>query len=252
LEGSLLNGCRAGEDGNRQCIAEADGIAGEIGQIGERGGEIVDGLAIDASLGGGLGMCGWRDACGSGGRGALECSRPLVMVGEQHGRQRLLHVPGYVVGEHAEQHLATPPPRTAMMDWPDVEIGGFEAVEGALDLAEALLSEHDLFGGADLGGQVGANDIEPVEGGLGGDGILLARPRQGGVGDGHVEMLCHLVLVEHGNDGDADSGLAPQQARFVPQPDGNGGKQTLGGVELPPLSRPTALVPKTPAQVRGY
>jgi hypothetical protein len=42
------------------------------------------------------------------------------MVGEQRGRQRLLHVPGYVVGEHAEQHMATPPPRTAMMDWSDV------------------------------------------------------------------------------------------------------------------------------------
>ena len=49
-------------------------------------------------------------------------------------------------------------------------------MEGALDLAEALVGKHDLLGWEDLGGEVGANDVEPVECSLGGNGVVLARP----------------------------------------------------------------------------
>lgn len=54
----------------------------------------------------------------------------------------------------------------------------------------------------------GAHDIDAVERCFGGDGVGLARERQTGRGDGDVEVLGHLVSIEHGADLQADPGPA--------------------------------------------
>jgi hypothetical protein len=50
----------------------------------------------------------------------------------------------------------------------------------------------------------------------------------GCVADRHIEVLGHLMLVEHGANGDADPGGASQGAAFVVQPGGDGVEQALG------------------------
>ncbi len=65
-----------------------------------------------------------------------------------------------------------------------------------------------VFVGEGLFGQAGAHGVEAVERGLLRDLIALSGEGEPVVGDRQLEVLGHLVLVEHGADGHADLGRA--------------------------------------------
>ena len=63
-----------------------------------------------------------------------------------------------------------------------------------------------------VGVNVGAQHVDAVQGGFGGDLVVAAFDGQAGVGDGVVEVLGHLVFVDHLADRDADGVTAGQPA----------------------------------------
>ena len=113
------------------------------------------------------------------------------------------------------------------MDGAQVQVVGLEAAELAFHMGEVLVGD-DGGGRVELGGgHRGAEHVDAIERGLGGD--LVSPPGQGqaGVGDGHVEVLGHLELVDQFAGFEADL-VSPGQA-----PVGHGGhewgQQGLGG-----------------------
>ena len=80
---------------------------------------------------------------GDGGWGALRLrhhafsqgfgSVPVGII-EQHGRQTLPHMPFEIIGQHAEEDVRPHPVRQPVMDGPDLQIDGFDAAKGPLDI----------------------------------------------------------------------------------------------------------------------
>ena len=81
---------------------------------------------------------------------------------------------------------------------------GLEGGEGGLDATETLVGEHGALGGEVLGAEAGADDIEAVEGGLAGDGVLVALEGEVALLDVGEEVLAHLAPVEDAGGGDGD------------------------------------------------
>nr|WP_239656557.1 hypothetical protein [Mycobacterium riyadhense] len=48
-----------------------------------------------------------------------------------------------------------------------------------------------------MGGHAGAQHVDTVEGGFGGDLVVFTGDGQAGVGDPALKVLAHLVLVDH-------------------------------------------------------
>ena len=103
-------------------------------------------------------------------------------------------MPGEVGGEHADQHVALDPVLQAVEDRAQVQVVGFDVPEVAFDVLEVLVGGHGAGGVESVGGDGGADDVDPVEPGLGVDLVLLALDGQAGVGDGDVKCLAILYL----------------------------------------------------------
>jgi hypothetical protein len=82
-----------------------------------------------------------------------------------------------------------------------------------------------------FGFEAGAQHVDAIEGGFGGDLRGLALERDIVVRDGNGEVLGHFIAVDHGADRERDLVLAAQ--RLVGAPDAilNGGQFFLGGIE---------------------
>ena len=74
---------------------------------------------------------------------------------------------------------------------------GVEGAEEPFDVGEVFVAQHDLIALKCLVGQAGAQHVDAVEGGLGGDGVLVAGEAERLVGDVQVKVLGHLELVAH-------------------------------------------------------
>ncbi len=118
-----------------------------------------------------------------------------ILVVEQHGLQFLAHVPFDVVGEHAQEDMG--PGLGAVVDGTDLQIHGLQAAEGPFHRTQPLVGAHRA-GTVELAlRQAGADHVEAVEPGLGGDGSLIAPIGEDTVVvDGPREVLRHLVLAD--------------------------------------------------------
>ena len=65
-----------------------------------------------------------------------------------------------------------------MPDGPHVQFG-VEGAEEPLDIGEVLVAQHDIVAAQGVFGQAGAQHVDPVEGGLGGDALGVARDNAG-------------------------------------------------------------------------
>jgi hypothetical protein len=198
------------EEGFAWRLVDRHGVSGEGCEIGEEGAKAVDAQAVVCSLGsnlaaGGVGSQGGRDDGFAQGGGA-----GAVVILEEDGGEGLAHVPLEVIGEHAEEDVGAHAVGEAMVDGSDLEIDGLDRAEGALDEGEALVCGDRLGGGEGRDRHGGANDVEAVEGGFVIDVIGLAHGGEAVVGDGELEVLGHLVAIEHLADRHADLVFAAQ------------------------------------------
>ena len=86
----------------------------------------------------------------------------------------------------------------------------------ALDLFQLLVGADDIGCGEFALGDAGAEHVDAVERGLGGDLVLLALEAEGGVADLDLEMLAHPPAVPDLADGEPDRRLAGKRALVNP------------------------------------
>src|SRR5208337_2556924 len=99
-------------------------------------------------------------------------------------------------GQHAEEDMRLHPGCRPVKDWSDFKINGFKRTEGTLNLAEAFVGGDGLRIAQCFGWQIGANDIEAIEGGLFCNVFGLAVECEAVFFDGNFEVLGHLVPME--------------------------------------------------------
>src|SRR6266436_4729271 len=116
----------------------------------------------------------------------------------------LAQVPGEVAGEHADQDVAADPAGEVVVDGPQVQVVGFGDAEVPLDVLEILVGGDRAGGVQDAAGDAGADDVDPVEGGLSGDLLLVPRPAEAAGADVEDEVLGDLPLIDHLADPDPD------------------------------------------------
>src|SRR3974390_2080019 len=120
----------------------------------------------------------------------------FLIVGESERRERLAQVPGEVGGEHAQQHVGPDPVFQVVVNRPQVDVFGFHRPEVAFEVPE-VFAGLDGLGGAELfrrGG--GADDVDPVKFGLGGDFAFVAAELEPAVCDVGDEVLADFALVD--------------------------------------------------------
>ena len=84
----------------------------------------------------------------------------------------------------------------AVPDGPDVQVG-VEGAEGTLDLGEGLVAGGDDLGGFQVAGlDAGAEHVDAVERGFGGDGVLVAGVAEVVLADVGPEVLDDLAPVQ--------------------------------------------------------
>ena len=142
----------------------------------------------------------------------------LVVIVEQHRRQALAHVPFEVIGQHAEKHMPAHPIGQPVMHRTDLQIDGLDAAKGALHQGQGLVAAHRLGIAQHVGGEVRADDIQAIGCRLGGDLGGLAGEAEGRVSDVEIEMLAHLVGVEHRADRERDLGGTAHRIALARQP----------------------------------
>src|SRR5262245_5037568 len=84
------------------------------------------------------------------------------------------------------------------------EIDGLQRAKGLLHTTETFVGAHCGCGIGVCRRQVGANHIEAVEGGLGGDAERVLGEAERILGDADVEMLGHVAASQYGADRLAD------------------------------------------------
>src|SRR5260370_6962069 len=106
---------------------------------------------------------------------------------------------------------------------PDLEIDGLDRAEGAFGLAQTLVGPHDIAGSERGLLEIGADDVEAIEFGLGLDATGVAGEGEAVVGDGQGEVLGHLVPMEHRTAAQPDllcaaprPGLAARGLAYLP------------------------------------
>ena len=177
-----------------------DGVAGDGGEIVDESGETVYRITLGRSLRCRLGLCALRHPCrrhdgGTPGLGAFGTLGTLVV--EQHRLEFLAHVPFDVVGQHAKEDVGPNPGFAAVVDGPDLQIHGLETAEGAFHTTEPLVGAHRAGAIEVAGRQTGADHVEAVEPGLGGDGGFIALPDEDTIlVDEPREVLRHLVFAD--------------------------------------------------------
>src|SRR6266699_3702194 len=103
-----------------------------------------------------------------------------------------VHVPGDVVGEHADEHVGGDPVFEPVADGADQQVG-VQAAEDPLDVFQGLVGLHRGAGAEHAGGQAGADHVDAVQGRFAGDLLLVAAPGQPVAGDVHSEVLGDLL-----------------------------------------------------------
>src|SRR5262249_30600808 len=138
-------------------------------------------------------------------------------------------VPGEVAGEHADQHVAADALFEAVEDRAQGQVVGLEVAEVPLDVFEVLVGA-DHAGCVQVGGGGGgAQHVDPIERGFGVDLGLTAGDGQAGVGDGDLNVLAGVVLVDHLAGGDPDLRRSGQPSRL--HAGDNGGQQPFGRLQ---------------------
>src|SRR5207344_3292680 len=146
----------------------------------------------------------------------------------------------------------------AVPDGPDVQVGA-EGAEGPLDLGQRLVGG-DHGGGVEVaGGDAGAQHVDAVEGGLGGDGVLVAGVADAVVADVDGEVLGDLAAVQDPVGPHGDLVLAVQRPAGPCAGRGDLAQVSLGGSEQRfPLAGPFGFQERVlaghqplPGEVRG-
>ena len=125
----------------------------------------------------------------TGSRVALAC---LIGVGEHQLAPGLAHVPLDVVGEHAQEDVRAHPIGGAVVDRAHLQVDRLERAERALDVGQRLVVAHAVGGVHLRGGDRGADDVDAVQRGLGGDALALAR--EGEASSPMVSSKCLATL----------------------------------------------------------
>ena len=117
-----------------------------------------------------------------------------------------------------------------MPDGPDVQVG-IEGPEGPLDLGEGLVGGDDFAAVQVAGGDAGAQHVDAVELGLGGDGVLVAGVAEAVVADVGGEVLGDLAAGQHPVRAHGDRVLTAQRPPGPGAGRGDLGQVGLGGRE---------------------
>src|SRR6266508_2860846 len=113
--------------------------------------------------------------------------REWVVVGVGQRGEGAAQVPDQVGGEHADEHVGADAVFEAVVDGAQVEVVGLDVAEVAFHVGQSFVGG-DHPGG--VGGvRAGAEDVDAVQGGFGGDAGVVAGDGQGGVGDGCLEVF---------------------------------------------------------------
>ena len=110
------------------------------------------------------------------------------------------------------------PGREPVPDGPDQQVG-VQAAEHPLDVLQLLVGFHRRTGAECVRGQAGADHVDSVQRGLGGDLVLILTPRQAIIGDVDDEVLGHLLGVDdlaHRQDDLVLAAQRPEQPRRGP------------------------------------
>jgi hypothetical protein len=100
-----------------------------------------------------------------------------------------------------------------VVDRAQVHIDGLEGAEVSFHPGQGLVGGHHLGRVHLLGTDGGADDVDPVQGRLGGDLVLVADEREPVVGDVQPVVLGHLVPADDLPDPDPDLPVIGQAAR---------------------------------------
>src|SRR5450759_3234785 len=130
-------------------------------------------------------------------------------------------MPHEVGGEHADEHVGPDPGLGPVVDGAQVQVDGFDGPEVSFYPGQGLVGRHDLGRVHLLGTDGGADDVDPVQGRLGGDLVLVAGEGERVFGDVQDLVLGHLVPAHDLADPDPDL-AGPGQAP------GNDGGDDLG------------------------
>src|SRR6266567_2820040 len=136
-------------------------------------------------------------------------------------------MPGEVTGEQADQHVAADPAGEIVVDRPQVQVVGLGDAEVPLDVFEVLVGGDHGGRTEDVAGDAGADHVDPVEGGLGGDLVLVAAPGEPAGPDVGDEVLGHFVVGDDLPDPYPDLVRVGQPPRVRRRPDL--GQVGLGG-----------------------
>src|SRR5262245_20812787 len=109
-------------------------------------------------------------------------------------------MPFDVIGEHAQEDMRAHAARIPVADRANLEIDGLHRAEGPVDPGEVLVGVYGMIAGQRLPRYAGANDIDAIEPGLGGDLFDLARPAEVAVANVEGEVLGHLLGIDDFTD----------------------------------------------------
>ncbi len=136
---------------------------------------------------------------------------------------------------------------------------GVQPAEHPLHVLQRLVGGHRAAGAQRICREAGADDVDPVQRGFGGDLILIAPPGQALVGDVHDEVPGDLLGVDHLAHGQGDGVFAAQRPAGPPgrgidlRQLGPGGLQQLAALAGPLIcqERVAAGDQPLPGVVRG-
>ncbi len=106
---------------------------------------------------------------------------------------------------------------------------GVEGAEEPFDVFESLVAQHHIVAFEGVFGQAGAQHVDAVEGGFGGDRVVVGGEGEGVVGDLDGEVFGHLVVVDDLADPQRDRVLAPQWPGSSAGGGRDGGEFFFGG-----------------------
>ena len=216
-----------GEGGRLGLGGRTAGIAHDRGEFREKRPEAVEGGAV---LGVPTGDHG-SGRFGPLGRGYRVAGGPgsLILVGKEEFPPGLPEMPLDMVGEQAQEEVGPDPIRQPVVEGTDLEVDRLHRPERPLDPGEGLVVAHTAWAIEALRPDRGADDIDPIEGRLGGDGLLLTGKGQARVGDREREVFGHLVAVHDTAHGQADPVLPLEPSGR--DPDGDLHQILFGGPE---------------------
>src|SRR6516162_3730876 len=98
--------------------------------------------------------------------------------------------------EHAKENVCAHARLEMMMDGPDLEIHGLERAERPFHRAQSLVVPHGIAAVHRSLGDARTDDIDAIERRFGSNLFAQQRELEAVIGDGELEVLGHLVLVD--------------------------------------------------------